>query len=133
MLVFVDTNILIYHLEATPDTGRSASARLGVLHLSGDRVVVSDLVRLECRVGPLKSADSTLLARYDGFFSLPGVEVVGLTASVCDRAARIRAEHGFRVPDALNLAAAVESDCGAFLTNDVRLTRFLDLAVEVLS
>ncbi len=132
LLVFVDTNILIYHMEAKPEMALRASARLAVLHESGDQVVVSDLVRLECRVGPIKLADAILLAKYDGFFSLPTVEVVALTASVCDRAAKIRADHGFRIPDALNLAAAVESGCRAFLTNDARLTRFPDIAVEAL-
>ncbi len=132
MRVFVDANILIYHLEANPDFGARASARLAGLHGAGDQVVVSDLVRMECRVGPLKSGDSALLAGYDGFFAAPGVQVVGLTPSVCDRAAAIRAAYGFRSPDALNLAAAVESGCGSFLTNDVRLSRFPDLTVEAL-
>jgi predicted nucleic acid-binding protein len=132
LLVFLDANILIYHLEANPDLGARASARLEALHVAGDQVVVSDLIRLECRVGPLKSGDASLLARYDGFFSLPGVEVVALTAAVCDRAAAIRATHGFRTPDALNLAAAVDSGCGLFLTHDARLGRFPELKVEAL-
>ncbi len=34
--------------------------------------------------------------------------------------------------DALHLAAAVESGCGAFLTNDARLGGFRDLVVEIL-
>jgi predicted nucleic acid-binding protein len=131
--IFVDTNILIYHLEANPDLGAIASARLATLDAAGDRVVVSDLVRLECRVGPLKSADSELLARYDGFFALPSVLVVALTTAVCDRAAAIRAKYGYRTPDALNLAAAVESGCGSFLTHDLKLSRFPELRVEALS
>jgi len=132
LLIFVDTNILIYHLEANPDLGAAASARLAALHEAGDQVVVSDLVRLECWVGPLKSADSELLSRYDGFFVLPDVRVVALTSVVCDRAAVIRATHGFRTPDALNLAAALESGCGTFLTHDLRLAMFPELAVEAL-
>ncbi len=132
MLVFVDANILIYHLEANPDLGERASARLATLHAAGDQVVVSDLIRMECRVGPLKSGDAALLAGYDGFFSARDVQVVGLTRTVCDRAAAIRAAHGFRTPDALNLAAAMESGCGVFLTNDSRLARFTDLTVETL-
>jgi predicted nucleic acid-binding protein len=131
--VFIDSNILIYHFEANPDLGMSASARLAALHAAGDRVVVSDLVRLECRIGPLKSEDAKLLSRYDGFFSLPSVGVVALTAAVCDRAATIRARHGFRTPDALNLAAAIESECGVFLTHDARISRFPELRVEALS
>jgi predicted nucleic acid-binding protein len=110
-LVFVDANILIYQLEENPSLGPGASARLAVLREAGDQVVVSDLVRLECRVGPLKSGDVDLLARYDGFFSHPDIQVAGLTATVCDRATMIRARHGFRTPDALNLAAALESGC----------------------
>jgi predicted nucleic acid-binding protein len=132
LLVFIDANILIYHLEANPDLGAKASARLAALHAAGGQVVVSDLIRLECRIGPLKSGDAMLLSQYDGFFSLPSVEVVALTAAVCDRAATIRAGHGFRTPDALNLAAAVEAGCGLFLTHDARLGRFPELKVEAL-
>jgi predicted nucleic acid-binding protein len=132
LLVFVDTNILIYHLEAHPNLGAIASARLAAIHAAGDQVMVSDLVRLECRVGPLKSADPALLSQYDGFFSLPSVGVVALSAAICDRAAMIRARHGYRTPDALNLAAAVESGCVTFLTHDMRLGRFTDLAIEAL-
>jgi len=65
VLVFIDANILIYRLEAVPGLGARASARLATLHAAGDRIAVSDLVRLECRVGPLKSADAALLADYD--------------------------------------------------------------------
>lgn len=133
MLVFLDANILIYLLEAKSDLRARASARLAALHAAGDQVVVSDLVRMECRVGPLRSGDAALLAGYDGFFSAPDGQVVGLTPAVCDRAAAIRTAHGFRTPDALNLAAAVESGCEAFLTNDLRLSRFPDLTVEALS
>jgi predicted nucleic acid-binding protein len=51
---------------------------------------------------------------------------------VCERAARIRATHRFQSPDALHLAVAVENNCGLFLTNDIRLQHFPDLAVEIL-
>jgi len=132
LLVFVDANILIHHLESTPNLGTRASARLAALHAAGDRIVVSDLIRLECRVGPLKTGNETLLSKYDGFFSLPGIRVAALTASICDRAASIRARYGLRTPDALNLAAAVELGCDIFLTHDARLARFTPLKVEAL-
>lgn len=102
------------------------------LRATGDQIVVSDLVRLECRIGPLKSDDAALLALYDHFFAAPNVRVVALTAAVCDLAASIRARYGFRTPDALNLAAAVELGCDIFLTHDARLGRFTPLKVEAL-
>ncbi len=64
----------------------------------GDQVIVSDLLRLDCRVGPLKRGAMALLTRYDGFFALDSVRVVGFTAAVCDRAASIRAEMGSALP-----------------------------------
>ena len=44
----------------------------------------------------------------------------------------IRGRYRFKTPDSIHLAAAVESGCQLFLTNDVRLNRFTDLTVEVL-
>jgi predicted nucleic acid-binding protein len=48
------------------------------------------------------------------------------------KAAEIRAQHNFKSPDALHLAAAVLSACDVFLTNDAQLIRFPDLTIEVL-
>ncbi len=44
----------------------------------------------------------------------------------------MRADLGFKTPDALHLAAAIEGGCDRFLTNDARLSRCTDIAVEVL-
>jgi predicted nucleic acid-binding protein len=58
---------------------------------------------------------------------------MGITAAVCDRAARIRATHNFKPMDALQLAAAVEHGASIFLTADARLGSFPALTVEVLN
>lgn len=87
LLVFVDANILIYHLESTPNLGARASARLAAIRAAGGQVVISDLIRLECRVGPLKLGDGSLLSLYDRFFAIPSVRVAALTPAVCDPAA----------------------------------------------
>jgi predicted nucleic acid-binding protein len=58
-------------------------------------------------------------------------EVVSLSREVIDCATKIRAHYGFKTPDAIHLAAAVVSGCDAFLTNDHRLDRFIDIAIEV--
>jgi predicted nucleic acid-binding protein len=132
VIVFLDTNYVIYLIEQSPVRGAKALARFQVLHAANDQLVVSDLVRLECRVGPLKQEDVTLLAQYDAFFSPSDLLVAPLSPSVCDRAALIRADHGLTIPDAWNLAAAIESGCSVFLTNDARLGRFPGITVEVL-
>jgi predicted nucleic acid-binding protein len=133
MIVFLDTNSVIYAVENPPSWGPKASGRLAALRTGGDSFMISDLTRMECLVGPLRTADATTEGLFRAFFTAGGVQVVPITAAVCDRAARIRATHRFKPMDALQLAAAVEHGAGVFLTNDVRLNTFTDLTVEVLS
>jgi predicted nucleic acid-binding protein len=130
--IFLDTNIVIYFIQNPTGWGPRATARLAACHVAGDTPVLSDLTRMECRVLPLRMADAVLLAAFDRFFAAPGVEVVGLTAAVCDRAALLRATHSFQTPDALQLAAAIVHGCDRFLTNDARLSVCTDIPIETL-
>ena len=99
----------------------------------GERLAVSDLVRMECQVGPLKRNDALLLSKFAVFFASPDVQVLSISAAVCDRAAMIRAHHGVKPLDALHLATAVENGCSLFLTNDNRLGKFPNIPLEVLT
>ena len=132
MLAFLDTNIVIYLVEKPAPLGLPAAERVGQLVEAEGRVVASELVRMEARVGPLLRSDHGLLARFDAFFENPDVHVVEITRAVCDRAADIRARHRFGSLDALHLAAAIEAGRVVFLTNDARLQGFEGLRVEVL-
>ena len=132
MLRFVDSVILIYFLERADAFHVRAASWLAKYQAAGDELAVTDLCRLECRVGPLRQGDALLLAKYDGFFALPDVHRLALTTAVYDRATDIRAAHNFKTADALHLAAAVEYGCASFLTNDVRLGRFTGIPVEVM-
>jgi predicted nucleic acid-binding protein len=133
MIVFLDSNIVIYAVENPPTFGALALARLGALRSAGDSFMVSDLTRMECLVGPLRSGDTALEAQFRAFFAASGVQVVPITAAVCDQAAQVRAMMRFKPLDALQLAAAVTHGADRFLTNDTRLNTFTALAIEVLS
>jgi uncharacterized protein len=132
MLVFLDTNIVIYAVENPPTFGARATAYVGSLRAAGHSFLVSDLTRMECLVGPLRSGHAALATQYRAFFAAAGVQVAPITATVCDEAAQIRATMGFKPMDALHLAAAVTHGAKVFLTNDTRLSAFTGLTVEVL-
>jgi predicted nucleic acid-binding protein len=132
MLVYCDSVILMYYFDHTGAFNARAVSRLTALWAGGDRIAISDLVRLEYRVKPLKNGDTLKLSLFDGFCARSDVVLVPITTAVFDRAASIRATHNFKVPDALHLAAAVEAHCDLFLTNDARLSAFTDIPVEVL-
>lgn len=133
MRIFLDSNIVIYLIEQPANWGERASARIEAILEASDRMVVSDLVRMECRVRPLAAGDEPGLADFDDFFASEKVQVVPITASICDRAAAIRAKHRFRPLDSLHLAAATEHECQRFLTQDLRLEQFPDIAIEALA
>jgi predicted nucleic acid-binding protein len=82
---------------------------------------VSELTRLECRVGPMRDGDEPLLTQYGRFFALPSVARVPMTTEVFETATSLRAAHGIHTPDALHLAAAIVGGCDELWTNDDRL------------
>jgi predicted nucleic acid-binding protein len=132
MLVYLDSVILIYYIEQKGVFRARAARRLSSLLASGDEVAISDLVRMECRIGPLRSGDQSGLADFDLFFGSPDIHHVPLTPAVFDLAAEIRALYRLKTPDSIHLAAAVESGCDRFLTHDARLSRFNRINVEIL-
>jgi predicted nucleic acid-binding protein len=132
MLVYSDSVILMYFFDHTGPFNVRATAHLAALAAAKQRLAISDLVRLEYRVKPLKTGDTVKLALFDAFCARPDVQVVPIPTAVFDRATLIRATHNFKLADSLHLAAAVEAGCDRFLTNDHRLSAFTAIAVEVL-
>lgn len=132
MLIYLDSNVVIYLIEQTPTFGPKTTARINAAMAAGDSLAVSDIVRLECRLGPIVKQNQKLLTDFDVFFAQHTVKVVPLPTAVYDRATLIRAYHNYKLADALNLAAAVEARCDRFLTNDTRLNKFPNITVEVL-
>jgi predicted nucleic acid-binding protein len=60
---------------------------------------------------------------------LPVVKPVFSSVALLRRAAHLRASSGLKTPDALQLAAALESGCSVFLTNDERIPQVAGLRV----
>jgi len=132
MRIYGDSVISIYYLEGAPSFKARATSRLTALWSAGDTLVVSDLVCLECRMLPIRLGDPVRLAEFDKLFAQPNVSFAPFTKAVFDRATLIRAAHDFKLGDSLHLAAAMEARCDRFLTNDLRLSAFTGVAVDVL-
>jgi predicted nucleic acid-binding protein len=119
MLVYLDACILIYVVEAVEPWKTRVTELLASNGLI--RLVVSDLVRMECLVVPYRSGDLRLIDDFER--QLAECEIAPILASTFDFAAHIRADHGLKTPDAIHLAAAVESGCAELWTNDDRFAR----------
>ncbi len=133
----VDTAIFIYFIEAAPVwlpliTPLFYAADAGQLEL-----ITSSVTLLEVLVIPLRKGNDALALRYEALLTNSrGVRLIEVNRHHLRRAARLRALTGLRIPDALQLSAAQETGCSAFLTNDRRLPevpglRILQLASYV--
>lgn len=143
MLYYLDTNIVIYAVQAGMPEHQQAVNHLATLELAGHQFVISDLTCTETLVVPLQPGNGQLLQDFFRFFHGPNLRTIGLTASMHSRASGIRAGYTYpttapglpkryRLADALHLAAAIEAGCEVFLTNDNELANFRDIKIEVL-
>jgi predicted nucleic acid-binding protein len=99
----------------------------------GGDLATSVFSRLECRVGPLRNQNEALLLAYEDFFSGGGVELIEVSISVIDIATQLRAQFGFKSPDAIHLACAIDAGADLFLTGDAALRKGTSIAIEVVS
>lgn len=130
--VYLDTCCFIYLIEGQSAWRALVEARLRALAPTTN-LITSQLARLECRSKPTRDGDAALLGRYDSVFAASRVMVADITAGVIDRATAVRATHGFKSPDAIHLATAIESGASEFWTGDAALAKCTDVRVVVLA
>ena len=143
MLYYLDTVIVIYAVEGNPADQQRALDHLAGLEQAGHRFAISELSRAECLVPVFALGGGQRLSDFFRFFHEPNLRTLSLTAAMHVRASAIRGGHSYpAIPpaqprryglaDALHLAAAIESGCDVFLTNDKQLANFPDITVEEL-
>lgn len=136
MIAFFDASALIYLIEGKPPfAGRVREELAAVAKTHPDLgSAVSRLSWLECRVGPMKTNDSPVLAAFDAFFARPDLVWVELTRDVVELAAAIRVKHGLRTPDALQAASCLQlGPHHVLLSGDASFKRVAGLNVTVLA
>jgi len=132
LILYLDSNAIIYALE-TPGVARATVIEhvVRACLAPGGLVITSRLAQLECRVKPLRDKNSSLLAQYDSFFVHSDLLLAEVISDVLELATQLRADLGFRTPDAIHLATALNARATVFLTGDVALTRCPGIRIEV--
>jgi predicted nucleic acid-binding protein len=95
---------------------------------------VTSIVSLaEALVRPVQQGDVALQEVYrDLLLRNPQIRTSTIQATAAEMAADLRARYRLLLPDALQIAVALEARCEAFLTNDLTLKRVTELRVLVL-
>ena len=119
--VVVDTAPIIYVLEGNPQfcdqfTGLFEAAQAGHLNLA-----ISTITLAEVLTGPFKAGQTPLAKRFEN--ALSRYTLLAVTPSVAVLAAQLRARYGLRLPDAIQLATALDSGATAFVTHDRDFSR----------
>ncbi|MBK6536177.1 MAG: type II toxin-antitoxin system VapC family toxin [Deltaproteobacteria bacterium] len=122
--LYLDACAIIYLVEAVDPFHAHVARRLQLHGAGGESDVVTSLLsRLECRTRPLRDNDEKLIGR---------LVLSELSPGVIERATVLRARHGFKTPDALHLASAIEMGASVFLTGDRTLARCDEINVEII-
>jgi len=84
-------------------------------------IFVSEIGVAECFYGAFKRKSAELEAKYNEmFYEIALFELLPIDGERALLAARIGAEKGLKLVDALHFCAAVEANCSIFITNDRR-------------
>lgn len=117
--IYLDTSIFIYLLGNSPQYGAvcvdvlNACAQRNMLGITGDVTLAELLVK------PLHNNDAAAVAAVRELLVEDGaVELVGHSRKAFERAAELRARHGLKMVDALQLATALDAGTRFLLSND---------------
>ncbi len=114
--VLVDTAPWIYLLEDHPEfaalfVGLFEAAERGQVQLALSTVTLAELL-----TGPFKAGQTALAKRYET--ALGAYQVVPLSAAVASLAAQLRVQYRLKLPDAVQLASALDIGAAALVTHD---------------
>lgn len=120
--VALDAAIFIYLVERHAEYGPIVRPLFVEADADARELVTSAITLVEVLVVPIRLRDAGLVARYEHILTRGrGLRLIDVDHGQLRTAAELRAEHGVRTPDALQLAAALAGGCGAFVTNDRRI------------
>ena len=134
--IALDTSVFIYQLEANLRYIPFTDHIFYWLERPTSRAVTSTITMTELLVQPYRDFDEHRVNEFYALLSTyPNLEWVPPNLEIADLAARIRALHRLRTPDALQAATAVQTLAAGLVTNDSvfeRVEGFETLALEQL-
>jgi predicted nucleic acid-binding protein len=129
----LDSAPIIYFVEAHPRYDALVTTvfqRIADGEMEG---ITSALALTEVLALPMEKQQFDLCRTYKALLtSSAHFTLLSIESEIAEYAARLRAQYRLRTPDALQIAAALVSNCQAFLTNDRDLSRVTEIPVLVL-
>jgi predicted nucleic acid-binding protein len=123
-LISLDTSVLIYFVEGHPRYRSLCNPVFEAIENGRVKATTSTLTLLEILVQPYrKRLDDLVLKFFALLTTYPNLTWIDLNVDVADTAARLRADHRLKIPDAIQAATAICSAATGFLCNDAVFKR----------
>lgn len=126
-LLLVDTAPLIYHLE---DNAQFAHRFVGLFEAAAAgriSIAITTVTLAEVLTGPYQHGRDALAKRMEA--ALLEHEVHPLSASIAVQAARLRQRYRLRLPDAIQLATALEINAYGLVSHDRDFSAVQDIRI----
>ena len=126
--IFIDTAPIIYYLENSPLYMDKIKKFFAMCIEEKIQIVTSSITVEEYLVYPYRSEKTELVDNFKKFIRYMNIEVVDIDSRIAEQGAKIRAKYkDFKAMDALQIAAAMLSQCDMFFTNDKQLRQEKEL------
>ena len=117
--VTVDSAPIIYFLEDRPHFAARFAPLFERAEAGDYELVIATVTLAEVLTGPLRSGNEALAQQYRRALTTPPTwRIADLTPSIAHRAARLRGKFRLRLPDAVQVATALETASIALVTHD---------------
>lgn len=122
----VDTAPFIYILESHP---QFADQFAGLFEAAAGKlnIALSTITLAEVLTGPLKAGQTALAKRYEK--ALSAYTLISVTPSIAALAAQLRVQYRLKLPDAIQLATALDTGAAAFVTHDRDFSQVTGMAI----
>jgi predicted nucleic acid-binding protein len=131
--VGLDTAPLIYFIEKHPQYFPTVRPFFEAVERGDIQIITSTLTLTEVLIHPLRQGSQMLARQYSSvLLNASHVRTLAVSPSIATEAARLRANHGYKTPDAIQLATAQAGHATFFVTNDEALGSLAGLQVVVL-
>jgi predicted nucleic acid-binding protein len=131
--IALDTPVFIYQLGANPRYLADTDHIFSWLEKPGSWAITSTITMTELLVQPYRDGDEKLADEFRGLLSTyPNLDWIAPNLEITELAARIRAFHRLRTPDALQAATAIHAPATGLITNDLAFERVEGLETLIL-
>lgn len=131
--VGLDTAPLIYFIEKHPRYFPGLQPFFEAVDRGDIEIVTSALTLTEVLIHPLRQRSQELARQYSSILlHAAHVRTLPVSTLIASEAARLRADFGYKTPDAIQLATALSGHATFFVTNDEALASVSGLKVMIL-